>query len=65
MNAVITYNEISDFIQKKFKIRPKFSAIDEQTLAVSYKPSVFMPEICVKIHIEAIRADVLCMSYEC
>ncbi len=65
MNAVITYKEISDFIEREFKIRPTFSAVDEKTVEVSYKPSVFLPEIAVKFHIEAMRKDVVCMSYDC
>lgn len=65
MNAVITYKEISDFIEKEFKIRPKFTTIDEKTFEVSYKPGVFMPTISVKFHIEAMRKDIVCLSYEC
>jgi len=65
MNAVITYKEISDFIEKEFKIRPKFTAVDEKTFEASYKPGVFMPAIVVKFHIEAMRKDVVCMSYDC
>jgi hypothetical protein len=65
MNAVITYKEISDFIEKEYKIRPKFTTVDEKTLEVSYKPGVFMPAIAVKFHIEAMRKDVVCISYDC
>ena len=65
MNAVITYKEISDFIEKEFKIRPKFTTVDEKTFEVSYKLGVFMPAISVKFHIEAIRKDIVCMSYDC
>lgn len=65
MNAVITYREISDFIEKEFKIRPKFTTVDEKTCEASYKPGVFMPAISVKFHIEAMRKDVVCLSYEC
>jgi hypothetical protein len=32
---------------------------------VSYKPGVFMPPINVKFHIEAMRKDIVCMSYDC
>lgn len=65
MNAIITYKEISDFIEKQFKIRPKFTTIDEKSFEVSYKPGVFMPAISVKFHIEAMRKDVVCLTYEC
>ena len=51
MNAVITYKEISDFIEKEFKIRPKFTTIDEKTFEVSYKPGVFIPAISIKFQI--------------
>ena len=65
MNTVITYKEISDFIEKEFKIRPKFTTVDEKTFEVSYKPGVFMPAISVKFHIEAMSKDIVCMSYDC
>ena len=65
MNAIITYKEISDFIEKEFKIRPKFTTVDDKTFEVSYKPGVFMPTISVKFHIEAMRKDIVCMSYDC
>ena len=65
MNVVITYREILDFLEKEFKIRPDFTTIDEKTFEVSYKPGVFMPAISVQFHIEAMRKDIICMSYEC
>lgn len=65
MNAVITYKEISDFLEKEFKVRPKFTTIDVKTFEVSYKLGVFMPVIAVKFRIEAMRKDIVCLSYEC
>ena len=65
MNAVITYKEISDFIEKEFKIRPKFTTVDDKTFEVSYNPGVFMPTISVRFHIEAMRKDIVCLSYDC
>ena len=65
MNAVITYQELSDFIEKEFKIRPKFTTVDEKTLEVSYKPMSFMPTLAIKFHLMAMRNDIICLSYEC
>lgn len=65
MNAVITYKELSDFIERKFKICPKFTTVDGKTFEVGYKPGVFMPTISVKFHIEAMRKDIVCLSYDC
>ena len=65
MNVVLTYNEISHFIMKELKIRPKFTSVDEKTFEVSYSPGMFMPNISVKFHIEAIRRDIICLTYDC
>ena len=65
MNAEITYKEFSDFIEEKFKICPKFTTVDEKTLEVSYKRRMFMPNISVKFHIDAMRKDIICVSYDC
>ena len=65
MNAEITYKEISDFIEKEFKIRPKFTTVNEKTLDVSYKPGEFMPTISVKFQIETMCNDIVCLSYKC
>ena len=65
MNCVITYKEISDFIEQKFKIRPLFSSIDRRTLNVSYKPVAFMPSIDIKFVIDEISDDSVSISYDC
>lgn len=65
MNAVISYKEISDFIESEFKIRPKFTTVDDKTLEVSYSPGAFLPAISVRFHIKAMRSDIVCLSYEC
>ncbi len=65
MNVIITYKEISDFIEKKFKIRPTFSSINRNILNVSYKPMAFMPSIDVKFVIDEISDDSISISYDC
>lgn len=65
MNLTITYNELSDLINDMTGIRTRFTAVDEKRFEVSYKPGVFMPTISVKFHIEALRKDIVCLSYEC
>ena len=65
MDIIVSYKEISNFIEKKFKICPKFTTIDEKTFEASYKPGMFMPTVSVKLHIDAIRKDIVCMSYDC
>ncbi len=65
MNLTITYNELSDLINDMTGIRTRFTTVDDKTFEVSYKPSVFMPKISVKFHIEAMRKDIVCLSYKC
>ncbi|MBQ7946380.1 MAG: hypothetical protein IJ280_06675 [Bacteroidales bacterium] len=64
MNVVIAYNEISEFINKKCKVCPELRAIDESTIEISYKPAL-LPPIAVRIHVDAVRKDIICVSYEC
>lgn len=65
MDIIVSYKEISNFIEKKFKICPKFTTVDEKTLEASYKPGMFIPTVSVKLHIDAMRKDIVCMSYDC
>ena len=65
MNVQITYKEISELIAGKFKVTPVIKAVDAKTVEVSYKPARFFPNICVRFHIEAMRRDIVCMTYDC
>lgn len=65
MNVQITYKEISDLIAGKYNVSPVFKAVDAKTVEVSYKPARFFPNICVRFHIEAMRRDIVCMTYDC
>lgn len=65
MNVQITYKEIGDLIAGKYNVRPVFKTVDAKTVEVSYKPAGFIPNICVRFHIEAMRRDIVCMTYDC
>lgn len=65
MYITITYNELSELVYNKFNVRPIFITIDEKTFEVGYKPSVFIPNVCIQFHIEMINKDNVCLSYEC
>lgn len=65
MNVQITYKEISNLIAGKYNVSPVFKAVDAKTVEVSYKPAGFFPNICVRFHIEAMRRDIVCMTYDC
>lgn len=65
MNAVITYNEISDIIEKRLRVRPDFTTIDTNTFKASYKPGFLMPTITIRFHINNLSQDVISLSYEC
>lgn len=65
MNAVITYNEISSFVEKQYKIRPVLNTIDSQTVEVRYKPGALLPSIGVKLRIDDVVDDIVHLSYDC
>lgn len=64
MITTIGFDEIISYVEKNYSIRLQLKQIDEQTLEVSYKPGLFIPTIAVKIRIEAVRKDIVCLSYE-
>ena len=65
MNALITYKEISDFIERQYKIRPMFNTVDTQTVEVSYKPGAIFPAIVIKLKVDEISDDIVQLSYDC
>ena len=65
MNVQITYKEISELIAGKYNVSPVFKTVDAKTVEVSYKPAGFFPDICMRFHIEAMRRDIVCMTYDC
>ena len=65
MKATIAYNEISDFVERKYKVCPLFEAVDGRSVEVSYKPNRILPAIKVKLHVEGVRRDIVCLSYDC
>lgn len=65
MNVQITDKEIGDLIAGKYIVSPVFKTVDAKTVEVSYKPAGFFPNICVRFHIEAMRRDIVCMTYDC
>lgn len=64
MITTIGFDEIISYVEKNYSIRLQLKQIDEQTLEVSYKPGLFIPTIAIKIRIEAVRKDIVCLSYE-
>ena len=65
MNAVISYKEISDFVERQYKIRPMLNTVDTQTVEVSYKPGALIPAIVIKFKIDEVSDDIVQLSYDC
>ena len=65
MKAIVSYTETSSWISKRFRFTPTFKRVDDKTLEVSYKPGNFIPAVSLICKIEALRKDIVCLSYEC
>lgn len=65
MKASASYMEISNWVGKRFRISPAFRRMDENTLEVSYKLGSFIPTVRMAFKIEAVRKDIICLSYDC
>ena len=66
MNITISFNEIKDFIAKKThqKINLDFSYVCENTLRVSYKPTLFLPAVNVNVQIRVTDSYRIVLSYD-
>ena len=65
MKTTVSYTEISDWTGKRFHIAPVLKRVDEKSLEVSFKPGRFIPTVKVTFKVEAMRKDVVCLSYDC
>ena len=65
MKVSVYYEEVSNYVEKHYLVRPSIKQVDDKTLSIEYTPHKFIPAICVSVRIEALRKDVICMSYEC
>lgn len=65
MKVSIGYEEVSDMLKQKFGVRPDLKRQDDKVLGVAYKPAGFVPAVRLTVKIEALRKDVVCLSYDC
>ena len=65
MKVIITYNEILDFIERKFRVRLTLSRIDLRNLEISYRPMAFVPAITIRLCVESVSQDQVELSYMC
>lgn len=64
MKASIKFNEITGWIENKYKQKPEIVGVDEKNLEVRYKPAFFIPQMSIKLHIESIDKDCIRLSYD-
>ncbi len=65
MDITINYNEISDYVERRFFVRPVLKGVDENTIEIEYKPKKLLPKMSIRIRLEGCRQDVISVSYEC
>ena len=64
MKITIRFEEISNFIEKKLKVKLNFVCIDSTSFEINYKPG-FLPSIGINFKVEDIEDNVLRLSYDC
>ncbi len=65
MNIVVTYDEFSDYIKKKFNLSINFTFIETKKVAISYNPMVLLPSIELELNIIEVSNDKISISYNC
>ena len=69
MNVSGYYEEVSNYVEMHFSVRPSIKPVDDKTLSIEYFSHKFIPAISVATRIAALRKDIVClhecMSREC
>lgn len=65
MKIELSYEEIVNYVERKFSVRPQMVYINERTIDIKYKPNRFLPAMAIRVRIDGCRKDVVCLSYEC
>lgn len=65
MNVKVFFDEISNYVATHYHIRPQMKYVNDKTIDVSYSPGMFIPPATITLRINAMRKDVVCLSYHC
>lgn len=65
MKIELSYEEIINYVERNYFIRPQLVYINERTIDIEYKPSKFLPAMSIRVHIDSYGTDVVRLSYEC
>ena len=55
MKVSVYYEEVSNYVEKHYLVRPSIKQVDDKTLSIEYTPHKFIPTISVAVRIEAMR----------
>lgn len=61
----IVFEELLSYVKRHYGVAPQLNCVDKKTLEVGYKPASFIPQITVRLRIEDICGEVVCLSYDC
>ena len=61
----IEYEKLLHYVHKHYGVSPKLTRMNDKTLEVGYKPASFIPLITIRLRVEEIRGEVVCLSYDC
>lgn len=65
MKAIISYQELVDYIENYHKVRPSISYVDSKTINVSYQVTKFIPAVSLNVKIENVTSEILLFTYDC
>ena len=65
MKAIISYQELVDYIENHHKVRLNISYVDDKTLNVSYQVTRFIPAVSLNVKIEDVTNETLLFTYDC
>lgn len=51
MKVSVYYEEVSNYVEKHYLVRPSIKQVDDKTLSIEYTPHKFIPAISVAVRI--------------
>lgn len=65
MNVIVFFEEMLKYVWRYYFIRLQLKCVDDKTIEVRYCPGTFIPPVTLTLHIDAMRNNVVYMSYKC
>lgn len=65
MNVLIYFLEVSEYVERKYRVKPAIAMLDDRTIQISYNLGRFLPTIKVNLHVNVVAEESILLTYQC